>query len=498
MNVTRWSVLALSLLFLTACFGGGGGSSGSVPVFMPEHLEVPAPPEAFPELPLQQPAHAAQAPIVDLQGILHVGANVAPPSDQLTKGGTYSGIAVSSGLVRDGEGAYRVLEYLNKTVDSGLSRSGEEFTFERYTVGLATFPNRPTLRLAEGTNDEFASYAVRAVQLINAALPHEKRIVFGSETAPPLAAIKDIPDGEIHIDFAPFADWNDPNKESTRPGTEAAAQHADVQEFNVLTQRWESKRKRAAHIWFDPERTSNFSEESKFSIVLHEIMHALGHYGHQDSARFPDSIMRDRYLLITSELPAIDREALLAMYGRFDPGTSPEELSMESLGPWADTSFHLRGDLDIFNGQVSFGVASRNGLSQPWASGPTPYTNLVDNALLSETVSWEGRLLGMTPHAAIVGGTADLSVELETLTGDLDFTSLEMWRANVPFGTIGTGAIWGDGDLRYTVGIRGNTFVQTGGDEGTVTGAFFGVAHEGMGGVLERSDLAAAFGGERQ
>ena len=57
--------------------------------------------------------------------------------------------------------------------------------------------------------------------------------------------------------------------------------------------------------------------------------------------------------------------------------------------------------------------------------------------------------------------------------------------------------MWHDGDLSYMVEIRGNTFVQTGGDVGTVTGAFFGSSHSGMGGVLERDDLSAGFGGNR-
>ena len=62
---------------------------------------------------------------------------------------------------------------------------------------------------------------------------------------------------------------------------------------------------------------------------------------------------------------------------------------------------------------------------------------------------------------------------------------------------MGTGATWHDGDLRYDIEVRGNTFVQTGGDDGTVTGAFFGPEHEGMGGVQERDDLSAGFGGTR-
>ena len=70
--------------------------------------------------------------------------------------------------------------------------------------------------------------------------------------------------------------------------------------------------------------------------------------------------------------------------------------------------------------------------------------------------------------------------------GDLDFTGLRSLNRQ-----------WSDGDLSYDVLIRGNTFIRNGGDEGIVTGAFFGRQHEGMGGVLERDDLAAAFGGTR-
>ena len=56
------------------------------------------------------------------------------------------------------------------------------------------------------------------------------------------------------------------------------------------------------------------------------------------------------------------------------------------------------------------------------------------------------------------------------------------------------GGMWGDGDLGYSIEVHGNTFNRTGGDAGSITGAFFGSRHEGMGGVLERSDLSAGFG----
>ena len=284
---------------------------------------------------------------------------------------------------------------------------------------------------------------------------------------------------------------------------------------------------RAGHVWLDTRRLLNaawvlnpatglleetvldtpvvetdmvrrvYDEEDIFSIMVHELIHLLGFLGHNDSGRFPDSIMRDNYLLITKQLPAIDREALLAAYSRLDPGTSPEELSAQNLGTWTDTSFHIQGVLEFPDGQASFGVASRNGLVQPWASGPTPWTNLEDNPVLLGTATWNGALLGMTRAMETVAGGARLAVELVTLGGQLDFTNLEQWGVNAAPGSMGTGMMWGDGDLGYAIEVRGNTFVQTGGDEGEVTGAFFGAVHEAMGGVVERTDLSAGFGGTR-
>ena len=130
-------------------------------------------------------------------------------------------------------------------------------------------------------------------------------------------------------------------------------------------------------------------------------------------------------------------------------------------------------------------------------SGQRPQRIWRTTRLLSGTASWSGRLLGFTPTVEVIAGTADLAMDLGTLNGQLEFANLESWAPNAAPGQIGSGTIWGDGDLQYTVGVRGNTFVQNGGDEGTVTGAFFGSAHEAMGGVVERVDLTAGFGGSR-
>ena len=106
-------------------------------------------------------------------------------------------------------------------------------------------------------------------------------------------------------------------------------------------------------------------------------------------------------------------------------------------------------------------------------------------------------LLGFTPTARPVVGDAMISVNLGALTGRADFTDLESWVAGSVPDDAGTGVTWGDGDLGYSIAVRGNTFRQTGGDDGTLTGIFNGANHEGAAGTLERSDITAAFGASR-
>ncbi|MDE0205664.1 MAG: hypothetical protein OXP66_06520 [Candidatus Tectomicrobia bacterium] len=489
-------------------------------------------PQQLPALPLQRIRDAAQAPIVDPavapDGNLHVGADAAPRGIHLTPIETHGGVAISAGRAQDGETGQRVLDFLEVHIANSTSSAGSGYTFQRGISGLSSFAAPPAVRLAAGTSDEYAAYAVRAVQLINATLPYDKRLVFSNDPAPRSAAIRDVPDGQIFIDFAPTRDdWN--LASPTYPDyVSALAEPDDILAYDRATGVWQSKGARAGHVWLSVEHLLNqafvlnpitnqwelelldapavasntvrpaHTPQSIFSKMVHELLHVLGFYGHNDAAHFPDSNMRHDVLLHIDHLPGIDGDGLLAIYDRFAPGTQPEDLAAD-LGPWSDTSFHLRGGLTFQSGSAAFGVASRNGLARPWAFGPKPWANLADNPLLSGSASWLGRLLGMTDAFKPVGGAADLTVGLATLAGQLAFTNLEHWPAasNSAPGTVGSGQIWGDGDLHYLVDVRGNTFLQTGGDEGTVTGSFFGPVHEAMGGTLERSDLSAAFGGTR-
>ena len=164
---------------------------------------------------------------------------------------------------------------------------------------------------------------------------------------------------------------------------------------------------------------------------------------------------------------------------------------------------------------AAFGVDWRNGMARPWAVGATPDHSLSGSGL-SGTAQWTGELVGFTPSREAVHGNAKIQISIETLIGNAAFTGLERWATGTQPGVSGTGAIWGDGDLRYSISMDGgaggqstpeyhsyyqdvvqSNFRSYGGDEGTVNGRFVGSQHQGVVGTLERSDLTAAFGGKR-
>ena len=67
---------------------------------------------ATPELPLQTAVLAPQAPVVDLVGRLHVGADVAALAEALPMASVHGDVMVLHGTIRDGVGAAEVVACL--------------------------------------------------------------------------------------------------------------------------------------------------------------------------------------------------------------------------------------------------------------------------------------------------------------------------------------------------------------------------------------------------
>ncbi|MDE0382868.1 MAG: hypothetical protein OXI22_03210, partial [Defluviicoccus sp.] len=350
---------------------------------------------------------------------------------------------------------------------------------------------QPRLKNGPGTPPELLDETVRVVQAINAALPTDWQLWFGAEFVP--AEATEAADGEILVTFAPQADW--PFEAAPPDGEDIglAEPRFTIEPTGDPEAPWRIDIV-AGRVWIDPAQTEGLE---RLGVIAHELIHLLGR-GHVDPNRFPATLMvaGGSEELSPHVLHPLDREALLAVYRHLPPGTPPDRIAAE-LGSWSETSMHIRGAIDVAGGEIAFGAALRNGLSQPWAAGPAPGSILGDNAALSGSASWSGRLLGLTPNAETVAGAADLSVDLGSLSGALNFSALERWPADAAPGPAGSGTTWRDGRLGYEIEVRGNGFIRTGGDEGEVTGAFFGPGHEGMGGVVVRADLSAGFGGKR-
>ena len=460
-----FTVLLSLALILPGCGGGGGGSS-------------------FPRQPALMPAQALNAPVIARRDGVQIGGDVRPSRRRLSPAGTHGGAAVSAGHIRDGESAERVRDYLD--IHAFHWTSGD--------VELQTFNMKPVIRIRESTSDRFIDDIVKTVQLINTALPHEHRITVSPERAQHSAEpecvgdtcsynVNYVPQGQIFVAVGPQREW--------------AIYAQGVGKILGITNPAAGigGRPPAAMVWVDSEVAENNPAYIRISLA-HEILHALGMSWHPELKDF-QSVMNnavpwDRTNQVY-HLEKIDVDGLHAVYTRFYNGSRYVDYDPNDLGPWTDVSFHLRGDID----DVSFGASSRNGLIQPWAHGPSPKTYLADNQSLSGNASWTGRLLGFTSESESLAGATNLTINLSTLRGQIDFIGLEHWGVNAAPGPIGSGTMWNDGDLRYGVIVRGNTFNQTGGDAGEVTGAFFGARHEGMGGVVERSDMSAGFGGTR-
>ena len=162
--------------------------SGSVCLCSSEHYDIA-------ELPVQTVEDAQQAPIshdnyylngrgaarrrlfvgID-QGTDHVG-NLAPF-------GMRNGFDVRHGRLADGAGADVVSTYLAQgTVQDGLIR--------RHAT-------RPVLRFHENTSTEDLNRLVRAVQMVNMALPLEWRIEMAADSV----------DESIFVEFVPFLPSN--------------------------------------------------------------------------------------------------------------------------------------------------------------------------------------------------------------------------------------------------------------------------------------------------
>ena len=494
---------ALAPLLLAACSGGGGGTASNAPTtptgpsttpIETSRLPFPLGPTIKPDLPpqsclgncayhyasnfeslprlteddAQRASVYSEFPLSEngdhLRERLFVGIHQGEDHlGSLPSVGQRGHTRIRYGQLNDGVGSSVLKAYL----EAGLLSDGL----------VRRHASPPVLRVNGAANTEELDFIVQAVQLVNAALPTDWRITM-------LPAGSSSGSASIELDVVPVL------------AAGAGITHYYVDRAADGQASLDQARIEIARYVLDPVRVG---ERLVQQVLVHEIIHALGVLDHLPTSF--DTVMeannpgpRQGIKQPLSILYPADREALRALYGRLNNGDTPAS----DLGSWSSTSLHIAG-----NGRyANFGIVMRNGYAEAWAHGHNPGEfccgySLADNPDLAGSATWNGELLGLTPDAAVVAGDAAISVNLTSMTGRADFTSLETWATGNAPGAAGTGTQWLDGDLGYAIAVRGNTFRETGGDDGRLTGIFTGQSHEGAAGTLERSDLTAAFGASR-
>ena len=195
------ALAAVALLALAAC-GGGGGSQPVTQVDPPPQTQPDPDPPYLGEqanLPLQRIRDAVQVSIVEVGGTTHIGLDIAPGDDaEWRHDGTVRGIDMHRA-----RGPFIDVQELKRYV---LHDHQQGESFSPYVQRFTETP--PTIHLRPGTNEELTSVAVRAVQIINAALPSNWQLSFSERTA--TIDANGVPAiGQILIEFGARETWTD-------------------------------------------------------------------------------------------------------------------------------------------------------------------------------------------------------------------------------------------------------------------------------------------------
>ena len=461
--------LATGLLLLAAC-GGGGSTTSGIETTPPVAYSNPVSPR-YSYDPYEWYSHKSTYSMSNGNRHMLIGGDYEPRQILHYQYNHYREFRTFMGPSRDGEGLTRLLQYAESLAED----DGD----------LLPFTVQPSLyldpALYEPENAAIYGALYDSVDILNDALPPEFQIRWQGQRDPDV-----LNAGDIVVSLV-----------SPQRIAQECSASAEACAF-----RWtDTARTRTvqARIYIpDDYHPSQYTRPR--SVIVHELLHALGIYGHVESNQFPDSLMGTSGQQFPNSVHIIgrtDREILQAMYMSQLP-----ELYSE-WGEWADVAYHVMAESE--DETMSFGVALFNGLPQPWVRGAMPDTALAGNTDLSGTATWEGILVGFSGPSAI-GGNVELQVGLSTLSNpdnEQDLRFRDIYYKNRWLDIEPDAGVWFPArNIDYKVNVyNGNWFRNVRGDgyeQGFVQGAFLGAEHQHMGGTVKRTDMVAAFGGSRE
>ncbi len=397
-------------------------------------------------------------------GEIHIGGDVEPREGLDLIATTDDDVNIYLGASRDGVGVARLENYEADLLAESLRNGFRPFTVQPLLYIDPDFMRPENLEMRRALFD--------SLFLLNDALPAEFHLLYDGTKDSAFASY-----GEIVVSLE--------NRSSISRNCGATAVACALPGLN-----------RAFVRLPDDMDMSEFIYPR--SVIVHELLHALGIRGHVDSIEFPDSILGTAGGYIPNGrhiISKIDREVLQIMY------MSQLTEVYNDWDEWADVSFHLMGQSE--DEAMQFGVTLFNGLPQPWARGTYPDTLLEDNRRLRGTATWEGTLVGFSGPSPLAGD-AELEVNIATLPDDesehdLRFRDIFYVNRMGSTDTSATSPLWfSTRDIDYKVSVNGNFFSNVFGEgyeDGWVDGAFMGEEHEHMAGTVKRTDMIGAFGG---
>ena len=316
--------------------------------------------------------------------------------------------------------------------------------------------NRPPVIKYAPSLASYSAVAVEylrfAVAELNDALPPEMEVTWGGAWNAPLDSLS-----EEHFEGLIVVGIGDVSEILSIPGTVLGVAIPIPSNRETLDG--------GVMVGVDPA-TTRLSEQSDYEVFVHEMIHALGLFGHVPSGRYgPDELMDNRARMTRSVKP----HHYLSLVHHYDPNY---------LAGWNGKYEVLRGD----TGDVGYEVWLINDtLAWPiYGFGDREWTEAHPREL-GGSASWRGGLVGYTSGRTFVEGTSAL---------DYDF------GAN----RLSAGFTWdGGGAARYPrveTGELGTIYAQD--QMGSMHGLFLGPDHEYVSGSLDRTDITAAFGAQRQ
>ena len=297
----------------------------------------------------------------------------------------------------------------------------------------------------------------RAVAIVNRSLPLSKRlkVTYTNHTA-----------SGIHPDNFVIA-----HRKFVVPG----AIHAEILPYDAAPGLgWTNGRNGFAVVREDLMTDPEYAVQT----MVHEIMHALGLMGHPHHTHTSVLSYRHESTEILDNIPLIDVAVLYEM------------------NEWSYWSGEIDTVFDTSEG-VQFGVHDVDGFRKtlygfrhtliPWVDAgymPSP-----QHHALQGTATWTGTLVGKTAWLAEdLHGIAQIRVNFDNLEGYADFHTITRWD----------GTMWNQNGWTYDIYVNGPYFDSDDLDGiPDVTGAFYGTNGEIAAGTLQRTEITAAFGAQR-